>query len=572
MPPLRIALAQINPTVGAIEPNAEKIIEWIGHARAQGASLVAFPELALTGYPPEDLLLIPSFVNANMEALERITPFTRGLTVLIGFAHREEGLFNACAIVDDGEIVAICHKHFLPNYSVFDEERYFVPGKELAVLRKHGVVFGVNICEDIWYPDGPSNAQALSGGARLIINISSSPYHVGKPLAREEMLRERARDCSAYIALCNLAGGQDELVFDGHSCVIDPTGEILTRAKGFAEDLLLSDLDVDATSFPPPRKPHSAYAHRFAKMETIALSESKQSTSTIEHRMEPRQEPEEAEVWAALKLGLGDYVRKNGFNDVVLGISGGVDSALTAAIAADALGAGNVHGVVMPTRFTSQTSWEDAWAVIDSLGVQGLELPIDRLYQLYLDETEASFAGKPRDATEENLQARIRGNLLMALSNKFGWLVLATGNKSEISTGYCTLYGDMAGGYGVLKDVYKTMVWRLCRWWNSMNEREMIPGRVIEKPPTAELKDNQLDTDTLPPYPLLDGILHAYVEENRSHDEIEALGFDRKIVEKVIRMVDRNEYKRRQAAPGIRITPRAFGKDRRMPLTNGWMQ
>jgi NAD+ synthase (glutamine-hydrolysing) len=507
-----------------------------------------------------------------MEALERITPFTHGLSVLIGFAHQAESLFNACAVLDDGEIVAIYHKHFLPNYSVFDEERYFEPGRELQVFRKHAVVLGVNICEDIWYDDGPSNAQALAGGARLIVNISSSPYHIGKPRAREEMLRSRAMDCGAYFALCNLAGGQDELVFDGHSCVISPGGEVLARAQGFAEDMLIYDVDVDTTKLPPPRKPQSDYARRFAAIETITLSDSELTQITVPPKLTPRREPEEAEVWAALKLGLGDYVRKNGFSDAVLGVSGGVDSALTAAIAADALGADHVHAVIMPTRFTSQQSWEDAWALINSLGIHGLELPIDKLYQLYLDETETVFSDKPRDTTEENLQARIRGNLLMALSNKFGWLVLATGNKSEISTGYCTLYGDMAGGYGVLKDVYKTLVWRLCRWWNQVNGREMIPVRVIDKPPTAELKDNQLDTDSLPSYPVLDGILHAYVEENLRQDEIEALGYDRAVVDKVIRLVDRNEYKRRQAAPGIRITQRGFGKDRRMPLTNGWVQ
>jgi NAD+ synthase (glutamine-hydrolysing) len=433
-------------------------------------------------------------------------------------------------------------------------------------------VLGINICEDIWYDDGPSNAQALAGGARLIVNISSSPYHIGKPQAREEMLRGRAKDCSAYIALCNLAGGQDELVFDGHSCVISPRGEVLARARGFAEDLLLYDLDIDTTTFPPPRKPHSTYAQSFKQMGTITLCDSEPPETTISPQVIPRREPEEAEVWAALVLGLGDYVRKNGFSDAVLGVSGGVDSALTAAIAANALGADHVHGVIMPTRFTSQTSWEDAWALVNSLGIHGLELPIDKLYQLYLDETETVFADKPRDTTEENLQARIRGNLLMALSNKFGWLVLATGNKSEISTGYCTLYGDMAGGYGVLKDVYKTLVWRLCRWWNQINGREMIPVSVIDKQPTAELKDNQLDTDSLPPYPVLDGILHAYVEENLRQDEIQARGYDRTVVDKVIRLVDRNEYKRRQAAPGIRITQRGFGKDRRMPLTNGWVQ
>lgn len=575
---LRLALAQINPIMGDLAGNTNKITGYIASAKTQHADLIVFPELALTGYPPEDLLLRPSFIDACQQALENMLPYTRGITVLVGIPHRQGELYNACAVIDDGKLVSFYHKHFLPNYSVFDEERYFMAGQQTPVYRKRDVTFGVNICEDIWYPDGPSNVQVLMGGAELIINLSSSPFHLGKPESREQMLAVRASDVSVFLAFCNLVGGQDELVFDGHSCVLDPEGQVIARAKGFDEELLFCDIDTNRTFTrrlhdPRLRKEKSAHLARCETIEPMALREPHAIISSLlPNTLAGFAVTPEEDAWHALTLGLGDYVRKNGFKEVVLGLSGGVDSALTAALAAAALGPQAVHGVLMPSRFTSERSNSDALATAEALGIATMELPIDNLYQSYLTELATTFQEKAADITEENIQARIRGNLLMALSNKFGWLVLATGNKSELSTGYCTLYGDMSGGFSILKDVYKTLVWKLCRWWNEKCGREMIPNRVIDRPPTAELRPDQLDTDSLPPYEVLDTILKAHIENDMGAQEIINLGYEAEMVKRVLCLVDISEYKRRQGAPGIRITSRAFGKDRRMPITNRWKQ
>ncbi|MGQ9705689.1 MAG: NAD+ synthase [bacterium] len=571
---IRIALAQINTRVGDLSGNVSLISRYVEQAKKLSADIIAFPELAITGYPPEDLLLKPSFIEDNLNAINELTKSILGITTIVGFVYRKGGIYNSSAIIEDGKIVAVYNKMYLPNYSVFDEERYFKHGDEFTVFKKGELTFGVNICEDIWIADGSAKVQSQVGGAELIINISSSPYHIGKPREREDMLRTRASDYNSFIAFVNLVGGQDELVFDGHSVVINPNGKILARAKGFEEDMIICDIDPKEVSVYRKRN-RTNIREKISnddvkeKVRFIALSDNfTKRKQDIRPKINSFHKNVESEVYNALLLGTSDYVSKNRFSDVVVGLSGGIDSALTTAIAVDALGCEHVHCIFMPSRFTRKDSVDDARMLAKNLNVNLIDISIDSAFEFYQRVLSEHFKGLHFDTTEENLQARIRGNILMAFSNKFGWLVLATGNKSEISTGYCTLYGDMVGGFSVLKDIYKTMVWELARYINRTHKKKVIPNRIIEKKPSAELKENQYDTDTLPPYNILDPILKAYVEEDKDIETIVKMGFEKDIVKKVVRAVDSNEYKRRQGAIGIRITPKAFGKDRRFPITN----
>jgi NAD+ synthase (glutamine-hydrolysing) len=569
--PLRIALAQINATVGDLSGNRDKIINSLKIARKSGARLVAFPEMAVTGYPPEDLLLKPDFVESSRRVLTELAPATKGLIAVVGCLYLEDDLYNGAAVLADGRLVGFYAKHFLPNYGVFDENRYFQAGRQNKVFRFGEIPIGISICEDIWYPNGPPQAQAVQGGAQILINISSSPYYLGKGQDRERMLSTRAADNRAYLAYCNLVGGQDELLFDGQSMVFDPQGALLARAAQFKEDLLITDLDLKEVVrwrlFDPRRR--KQFPKEGENIETVPLQDIPAS-SNLKPGIFVSTEPlgKDAEIYQALTLGTADYVRKNGFAKVVIGLSGGIDSSLTATIAADALGAEQVYGVAMPTRYSSDHSLEDAEQLARNLGIHFLNIPIEPVFKAYLDILKPHFKDLPEDLTEENLQPRIRGTLLMGLSNKFGWLVLTTGNKSETGVGYSTLYGDTAGGFAVLKDVPKTLVYALSLYRNQVQKKSVIPQRVLEKPPSAELRPNQKDSDSLPTYDLLDPILRAYVEESCSLEEIAQRGFQPEMVEKVIRLVDRNEYKRRQSPPGIKITTRAFGKDWRLPITN----
>lgn len=568
---LRIALAQINTTVGDLDGNRAKILDYVDRARAQQADLVVFPELAVTGYPPEDLLLKPSLIEANQRSLQAIAEQALDIMAIVGFVDRdEEDIYNAAAVLCGGEIAAVYRKMFLPNYGVFDEYRYFGSGTEPLNLRLDGAVIGVNICEDIWQPAGPTEAQALAG-AQVVVNLSSSPYYAGKIHNRQRMVATRAADSVAIVCYCNLVGGQDELVFDGASLIFDQEGELVVRGKQFEEDLVVADLDLNAVFrhrlHDPRRRQNLAVWHlNMPPVREVSLDMEIHAERPVIAPPRPELLGPHEEIYAALILGTRDYMFKNGFRQAVIGLSGGIDSSTTAVIAADALGPDNVTGVSMPSRYTSEASLEDARTLARNLGIRFLEIPIDGTFQAYLDMLAEPFSGTERDVTEENIQARIRGNILMALSNKFGWLVLTTGNKSEMSVGYATLYGDMAGGFAVLKDVPKTMVYELARF---RNEREpVVPQRVLERPPSAELREDQTDQDALPPYETLDPILRAYVEEDRSLREIVAQGFDADVVSEVINMVDRNEYKRRQAPPGVKITERSFGRDRRLPITN----
>lgn len=568
---LRIALAQINTTVGDFAGNRDKILASIGMARDLNADIVAIPEMAITGYPPEDLLLKSDFVDKAINTLHSIVPATRGLTAIVGCLHTERDLYNSAAIIHDGQIAAMYHKRYLPNYGVFDENRYFQSGRQHLVFDRCGTVFGVSICEDIWYPAGPPQEQAAYAGAQLLINISASPYHMSKGLDRERMIATRAADSTAFVAYCNLVGGQDELIFDGHSVICAPDGGVIARGHQFEEDMVIADLDVREVTRTRLQNPLLRRLERADGMafETVELP-GPPPPVTRPPLAPTLSEPLErtAEVYRALVLGTRDYVRKNGFQKVLLGLSGGIDSSLTATIAADALGPDNVTGVAMPTRYSSPQSLEDAEALARNLGSHLIAIPIDDTFQSYLEMLAPTFKGLPPDVTEENIQPRIRGTLLMALSNKFGWLLLTTGNKSEVGVGYSTLYGDTAGGFAVIKDVPKTLVYELSEYRNSLAGYDLIPRRVLQKAPSAELRPNQKDTDSLPAYSVLDPILDAYVQEGYSPQDIAALGFDEAMVQRVIRMIDRSEYKRRQTPPGIKITSRAFGKDWRLPITN----
>jgi NAD+ synthase (glutamine-hydrolysing) len=568
---IRVALAQINPTVGDLAGNEQKIGGQIARARELEADIVAFPELAVPGYPPEDLLLKPSFVAANLACLKRIAGLTSGIAAIVGFVDRADDLYNAAAVLHEGRVAAVYHKAYLPNYAVFDEDRYFRAGECPLIFSLGEVAVGVNICEDIWHPAGPTRLQALAG-AQLVVNISSSPYHAGKGTARERMLATRAADNVVCLAFCNLVGGQDERVFVGGSVVFDERGELVARGKQFAEDLLVVDLDLTAVfrqQLHDPRRRKERMRQAAGAVHRVELTpiDSRPKQAAASPSVLPLLEPA-AEIYQALVLGTGDYVRKNGFQQVLIGLSGGIDSALTATIAADALGPENVVGVFMPSRYSSVESREDATQLAENLSIRFLTVPIDETFQAYLEMLAEPFAGLDQDVTEENIQARIRGNILMALSNKFGWLVLTTGNKSEMGVGYATLYGDMAGGFAVIKDVPKMLVYELAEHVNAREDRAVIPQRILDKAPTAELRPDQKDEDSLPPYRVLDPILHAYVEEDRGLEEIVALGFDANTAAEVLSMVDHAEYKRRQAPPGVRITRRAFGKDRRLPITN----
>jgi len=568
MPTLRIALAQVNATVGALAQNQQKIIHYLERAKAMEADLVLFPEMALTGYPPEDLLLKPHFVRDSMRCLQELAPHVRGITAIVGFADADGDIRNAAAVLHDGQVAQVYHKMYLPNYGVFDEERYFRAGDRLVLFRLRDVLIGVTICEDVWYPGSPTEDLALAG-AHLIVNISASPYHEGKGRVRHRMLATRAADNVVAVAFCNLVGGQDELVFDGDSALFDERGRLLACGMQFAEDLVVHDLDLGSVFRRQLHDPRRRKERLTWPPDKIDVCELGWQESAGKAALPPRQVErldEVAEVYQALVLATRDYVRKNGFQQIVIGLSGGIDSALTAAIAVDALGAENVVGVFMPSPYSSRDSREDAEQLAAALGIRFMVIPITATFDAYKAMLAEAFAGMAPDTTEENIQARIRGNILMALSNKFGWLVLTTGNKSEMSVGYATLYGDMAGGFAVIKDVPKMLVYQLAAHRN--HRGQVMPQRVFDKAPTAELRPNQRDEDSLPPYAVLDPILHEYVEEDRSPAEIVAMGFDAAVVRDVVRMVDQNEYKRRQAAPGVKITPRAFGKDRRLPITN----
>jgi NAD+ synthase (glutamine-hydrolysing) len=559
---IRIGLAQINTTVGDLEGNFKIIKDWIAKAKSQQVDLIIFPELALTGYPPEDLLFHSAFVEENLELIEWLVPFTSGISAMIGFVDSDENLRNAAAVISDGEWLGTYHKQLLPNYDVFDEMRYFEPGGHFLIATQAEFRIGVTICEDVWKAAPPVEVLAETGGANFLINLSASPYHAGKVHEREAMMSSRASKHGVYLAFCNLIGGQDELIFSGRSAVFGPNGDVIARAKAFEEDLLIVDID-DVVA--PKLQEKELRANNISEINLGPFSINSQK-QTIDRRIEEIYSYDEA-IFHALILGTRDYFHKNGMNKALLGISGGIDSALVAAIAVEALGSENVEGVYMPSQFSSNESQEDAHRLARNLGMKISSIPIEGMFETSIATLSASFAGSTPDTTEENLQARIRGMILMALSNKFGSLVLTTGNKSEYSMGYSTLYGDMVGGLAVIKDLSKKLVYELAKWIN--RDSEVIPGRIITKSPTAELRDNQRDEDDLPaPYEELDQILLDYVEGEMSTEEISKSGHDREVVERVMRAVDQNEYKRRQSALGLRITPRAFEKDRRYPITN----
>ena len=574
---LRLAMAQINTTVGDLEGNTAKVLDYIRRAKAQHADLVVFPEMAIPGYPPEDLLFKPSFIRSNIEKMHEVVAGSQGITVVVGFVDSQGDIYNAAAVAHDGQLVGVYHKMYLPNYGVFDEDRYFKAGSQCPVFVVNGIHIGVNICEDIWYALGPAAVQR-EAGAEIIVNINASPYHAGKLDFRERMVATRASDNEVYVSYTNLVGGQDELVFDGGSVVFDQGGELVARGKQFEEDLVVVDLDMDAVfrhrlRDPRPRK-ERPILNAIGAAQVVHVSEHTPAgpKTTLDGCIAKPLDPL-AETYSALVLGTGDYVRKSGFSKVVIGLSGGIDSSLTATIAADALGSENVLCVAMPSRYSSEGSILDAQALTKNLGIELMTIPIEETFEAMLHMLSGPFRDSQPNVAEENIQTRIRGNILMALSNKFGWLVLTTGNKSEFATGYATLYGDMAGGFAVIKDVPKTLVYQLARYRNEHGSPlNAIPQSVIEKAPSAELKPDQTDQDTLPPYDLLDGILKAYVEEDRSYADIVDMGFDSGTVQRVIAMVDRNEYKRRQAPPGVKITPRAFGRDRRLPIVNRYRQ
>jgi NAD+ synthase (glutamine-hydrolysing) len=566
---LRVALAQLNVVVGDLDGNRARILSATEEARSRGADVVVFPELAVTGYPPEDLLLRPGFVRGAHESVTEIASATNGIVALVGTPWFDRDLANACAVCAGGRVQAVYRKHFLPNYGVFDEHRYFAEGRDLVVLALGDTSIGITICEDVWQPGPPATDLALAG-AQLIVNLSASPFHVGKAEDREEMLVTRARDTSSYLAFCNLVGGQDELVFDGHSLVLDPDGEVIARAPGFEEHLLVLDLDpTDAIGRrlrDVRRRDLDRSRGALPSVETVALGAPKPPTGELAGEIAPF-EPELEQMRLALTLGLRDYVEKNRFSEVVIGVSGGIDSALTAALCADALGPERVHCVSMPSRYSSEGTRTDARAVAESLGCSFREIPVESVIGAFHDALAPELDGGLAGLAAENLQARVRGVLLMALSNTHGWLVVSTGNKSELAVGYSTLYGDMVGGFALLKDVFKTDVYRLAEHLNARAGRDVIPRSTIERAPSAELREDQRDSDSLPPYDLLDPVLEGYVEEDRSREEL-AAEFDSAVVERAVALVDRAEYKRRQAPPGVKLRPKAFGRDRRTPITN----
>jgi NAD+ synthase (glutamine-hydrolysing) len=559
---IRIGLGQMNSTVGDITGNGEKIIELVERAKAEDVDILALPELAVTGYPPEDLLLKKGFVDANMRAINEVASRIDSPVTIVGFVDRSRsGIHNAAAVIYRGKIRGVFRKELLPNYGVFDEKRYFLPGTRPRVFRYGNILFGIGICEDMWFREGPTHSMARAG-ARLIFNINASPYHTGKIYVREDVVRSRIREDRVWVAYINLVGGQDELVFDGQSFVMDHSGAVVASAGAFREDLLVVDIPEKELA----RKPRAADgAGQVITVSARARGPRPRVRKPLAVHPVTRLDVVE-EVYEALKLGLTDYVKKNGFRGTVIGLSGGIDSALVAALAADALGRDNIVCVFMPSRFTSRESSEDAFDLAKRLGVRIIEVPIDPVFSAYKASLAKLFHGLGEDVTEENLQARIRGNILMALSNKFGWLVLTTGNKSEMSVGYATLYGDMAGGFALIKDVPKTLVYRLCTWRNSLGA--VIPERILSKEPTAELKAGQKDRDSLPPYDHLDQVLKSYVEEDKEPSAADFPNLPAEEIARVLRMVDVSEYKRRQSPPGIKITPKAFGKDRRMPITN----
>jgi NAD+ synthase (glutamine-hydrolysing) len=561
---LRIALAQVNLTVGDIEGNSAKILRWTEKARRKGADIVAFPELALSGYPAEDLLLRRRFLEDCRSALERIAGKIRRPAVIVGFPDRSDAIRNSAAVIGEGRVITIVNKIHLPNYGVFDEQRYFKPGDGTCVLVAGTSRIGISICEDIWHED-VSEAQVVSGGAQVIVNISCSPYNVGKGAEREVLMKERATAHRAYVAYLNLVGGQDELVFDGHSVIFDPSGAVLARGKQFDEDLVIADIDVKRAGDSARRRGRRRGGS--IPVETVEIGLPARPRRKPAASRTARRLGKTEEIYKAIVTGTRDYVKKNGFGRVVIGLSGGIDSALVAAVAVDALGKAKVTGVSMPSRYSSDGSIRDARRLARNLGIELLNVNIEKIQRLYLESLKPLFKGRPADETEENIQARIRGNILMALSNKFGWLVLTTGNKSELAVGYCTLYGDLAGGFAILKDVPKTLVYELARFRNSRGEA-VIPKAIMTKPPSAELRPDQKDEDSLPPYEILDPILDMYVVHDLGVKEIVGHGFDRETVIEVAGLVDGNEYKRRQGPPGVKITPKAFGKDRRMPITN----
>jgi NAD+ synthase (glutamine-hydrolysing) len=570
--PMRVALAQINATVGDIDGNAAKIADYTARARDAGAALVVFPELSLTGYPPEDLLLKTHFLDVTGAALKELAAGVHGIVALVGFPERADDVYNSAAVLADGRVAAVYRKCHLPNYGPFDEQRYFQAGTEPALIELNGTTIGLTVCEDIWEPGPPASSEALAG-AQMIVNLCASPYHAGKGIERERMLVQRARDNIVSVVFCNTVGGQDELVFDGHSVVIDHDGEVLARSGQFEEALTLCTVDPGAVAAARLRDTrHRAAARRERKAVAVlaSLTVDAPAPDEVGGAVAKLLGPEE-EVFAALRTGLGDYVHKNGFDRVVIALSGGIDSALVALVAIDALGSDRVVCVSMPSPYSSEGTRADARAIAANLGTELLELDIEDAMEAYGRLLSDPFADTETGIAEENLQARIRGNAVMALSNKFGWLVLTTGNKSELSVGYATLYGDMAGGFAVLKDVFKGWVYRLVRWRNGQAARELVPASVLDRPPSAELRHEQLDEESLPAYDVLDRILAGYVEQDLDADELVSQGLPASEVERVIRMVDRAEYKRRQAPPGIRISTKAFGRDRRLPITNRYV-
>ena len=574
----RLALAQINTTVGDIPGNTAKIIDYVERAREAQADLVAFPELAITGYPPEDLLFKTSFLQANEEAMKQVIAAAKGIAVVVGYVQVGPDIANAAAVGYDGRLIDSYRKMYLPNYGVFDEDRYFRRGETCPVYTISGAGVGVSICEDIWYPVGPIAVQR-EAGAELIVNINGSPFHAGKRVYREKMIATRASDNELIVAYLNLVGGQDELIFDGSSLVCDAAGELIARGPAFEETLMVTDLDIESVfrsrlRDPRPRKENPTILREIGEPRTFHVSSFEPTakddcaSSSLCEELDYVEE-----VYRALVLGTRDYVRKSGFTKAVIGLSGGIDSALTAVVAADALGPDNVVGVGMPSRYSSEGSISDSKELADRLGIDFWVVPIEPAHLAFTGMLEKRFEGTESNVAEENVQARIRGNVIMTISNKFGWMVLTTGNKSEMAMGYATLYGDMAGGFAVIKDVPKTLVYQLCRWRNQHGDpHPVIPESIIDKPPSAELRPDQTDQDTLPPYETLDPIVKAYVEEDYSLPEMVAMGHDEASVRQVISFVDRNEYKRRQAPPGVKITPRAFGKDRRLPIVNRYRQ